>query len=190
MAKVNIKRGSDKSFVIRLRTPEDDPIDLTAITQITVKIPKKDNTKLSINMDLTPASQAKILYQGATFQAVTAGPGGNSIALVFDGLQTVDTVVDAWNLANPSNQVSYSGVAGTLSLAAGTAQLTNGLSSYNKVSKLSPEVLGKIKIQLRDPDTIDLKLGQSVAIEVLLDEGAAPEGNQSGVVLPDAVNIL
>ena len=75
------------------------------------------------------AVAATAIAQGVTFTAVTAGTIGNSISLVFDGVADVDTVVDAWNLANPGNMVTHSGVgtevltATTVNLADGTAEI-------------------------------------------------------------------
>ena len=187
---VKVKRGSDKTFLIKCRAPNGDPVDLTAVTQITVKIPKRDNTKLSINLDTIPASFAKATYSGVTYTAMTAGPNGNSILLQFNGVLTIQQVVDAWNTANPANQVGFSGGAGTLIPPAGNVNLTGALSAYERVEKLSPAVLGKIKVHLRNPDTQDLKLANSLAIEVLLDEGADPEGNQRGFIIPDALDVI
>lgn len=187
---VKIKRGSDKTFFIKCRAPNGDPIDITAVTQVTVKIPKKDNTKLNINLDTIPASFAKVVYNNITYTAMTAGPNGNLILLQFNGVLTIQSVVDAWNLANPANQVGFTGGAGTLVPPTGNAQLTGALSAYERVEKVAPFVLGKLKILLRNPDTVDLKLANSVAIEVLLDEGADPEGTQRGFIIPDALDII
>jgi hypothetical protein len=41
-----------------------------------------------------------------TITANTAGTAGNSITLTFDGVDDVDTVLAAWNAANPSNQAT------------------------------------------------------------------------------------
>jgi hypothetical protein len=41
-----------------------------------------------------------------TITANTAGTAGNSITLTFDGVDDVDTVLAAWNTANPSNQAT------------------------------------------------------------------------------------
>jgi hypothetical protein len=41
-----------------------------------------------------------------TIIANTAGTAGNSITLTFDGVDDVDTVLAAWNSANPSNQAT------------------------------------------------------------------------------------
>jgi len=73
-----------------------------------------------------PAVAASVVYDSITFTAVTAGVAGNSIALTFDGaLDTVSSVTSAWNLANPSNTVSFSGL-GSVIPTAGTATLTGG----------------------------------------------------------------
>ncbi len=45
-----------------------------------------------------------------TFTAVSIGAKGNLISLVFNGIQSVATVVDAWNAANPTNMVTYTGL--------------------------------------------------------------------------------
>lgn len=186
---VKIKRGSDKSFVIKCRAPNGDPVDITDVTQATIKIPKKDNTKLSCNLDLVPAAFAKVVYSGITFTAMVAGAAGNLIILSFNGVLTVDAVVVAWNLANVGNEVAYSGLATQVPVA-GTTQLANGLSAYNRVEKVAPYLLGKLKINLGNLDTADLKLAQSVAIDVILDEGESPEGTQRGFIIADALDII
>lgn len=70
---------------------------------------------------------ASATYEGVTFTAVVCGAIGNSITLEFDGIKTVQEVVDAWNTAHPDNQVTYyPPTAGTAVLAAGTVQLSGG----------------------------------------------------------------
>jgi hypothetical protein len=54
-----------------------------------------------------------------TITANTAGTAGNSITLTFDGVDDVDTVLAAWNAANPSNQA-------TLGIGDGTQVPDNG----------------------------------------------------------------
>jgi len=63
-----------------------------------------------------------------TFTAVNVGAGGNAIALVFDGTDDVTTVVTAWNTANPTNQVGFTGAGGTV-LTAQTVTLSGGSGS-------------------------------------------------------------
>ncbi len=60
-----------------------------------------------------------------TFTANFAGPAGNSISLVFNGVHNVAFVVGAWNTANPGNTVSYTGL-GTAIPAAHTWNLSGG----------------------------------------------------------------
>jgi microcystin-dependent protein len=62
------------------------------------------------------------------FTANNAGSGGNSISLVFNGSSTIATVVNAWNTANPANQVSYTGSSLVIP-AANTWTLSGGSGS-------------------------------------------------------------
>lgn len=69
---------------------------------------------------------ATVVYDTVTFTADNGGIAGNDIDLVFDGIDDLDTVVNAWNAANPDNTVSFSGQLGTYVPAAGTADLDGG----------------------------------------------------------------
>jgi len=70
--------------------------------------------------------EASVIYDTVTFTADNPGIDGNNISLVFDGIDDLDTVVNAWNAANPTNTVSFSGQAGAYVPAGGTASLVNG----------------------------------------------------------------
>jgi hypothetical protein len=72
------------------------------------------------------ALYATATQEGVTFVADNLGIIGNSISLVFNGIDTVDTVVNAWNTANPTNTVSHDG-AGTEILASATVNLAGGI---------------------------------------------------------------
>ena len=61
-----------------------------------------DNQYLA-EKQLSPKAVAYI--DNLLFTAVNDGEIGNSISLVFNGTDSVSTVVDAWNTANPANQV-------------------------------------------------------------------------------------
>ena len=69
---------------------------------------------------------SSVVYDTVTFTAVTPGADSNAIDLVFNGSDDIDTVVNAWNAANPNNQVSFSGQAGTYIPTSGTADLDGG----------------------------------------------------------------
>ena len=62
--------------------------------------------------------------------ANTAGTAGNSITLTFDGVDDVDTVLAAWNSANPLNQASLdSGDGGQVPDDGDSLQLSGGIAS-------------------------------------------------------------
>jgi len=67
------------------------------------------------------------------FTAVTPGVIGNSIALIFDGLLSVQAVTDSWNLEYADNQVSFTGDGLTIPLAT-TVTLSGGVDAV-----LAPE---------------------------------------------------
>ena len=74
---------------------------------------------------------ASVIDQTVTYTADNIGTIGNSISLVFDGIDTLDIVVNAWNLSNPSNTVAFSGQAGTFVPTATTVNLVNGLDAFD-----------------------------------------------------------
>ena len=61
-----------------------------------------------------PGVKATFTLGGNVFTAVDFGTIGNTIVLVFDGIKTVATVTAAWNLANPTNQVTFTGSGATV----------------------------------------------------------------------------
>jgi hypothetical protein len=77
-----------------------------AISQIMTMIADTSPAKVGA---YASGPDGSLLSGTITFTAVTLGPIGNSIVLMFNGLQQVGTVVAAWNSANPTNQVSYTG---------------------------------------------------------------------------------
>lgn len=88
-----------------------------------------------------------------TFTAVNFGTSGNSISLVFDGIDDVTTVVTAWNSANPTNQVTFTGSGATVP-SAQTVNLTGGAAStvwtsaHGDYSPLSVNQFGQLNVNL------------------------------------------
>lgn len=72
-----------------------------------------------------------------TLTANNPGSAGNSIALVFNGSTTIAAAVAAWNIANPTNQV-------TLTFGVGTQTPTSQTVTLSGLDKagLRPLVLG------------------------------------------------
>lgn len=74
----------------------------------------------------SPAQAASAVYGGVTFTAATPGSVGNTIALNFDGIQTVAQVKTAWNNGNPGNQVTSPLASDSVVPPAGSVTLGNG----------------------------------------------------------------
>jgi hypothetical protein len=78
-----------------------------------------------------------------TITANTAGTAGNSIALTFDGVDDVDTVLAAWNAANPSNQATLDSGDGAqvpdngdeLTLSGGVAAIAGGSDPFANINQ-------------------------------------------------------
>lgn len=71
-------------------------------------------------------------YSGVTFTADNLGTVEGDITLTFDGVDDIDTVVNAWNTSNPNNTVTHDGT-GTDVLAASTVTVTGGTNA-NRVA--------------------------------------------------------
>jgi hypothetical protein len=93
---------------------------------------------------------ASVVYEGEFYYAVTTGTAGNSIALVFDGIDSIATVLADWNAANPSNTAGTFASNTAVVPAAGTATLTGGLAT--------PAALGVIT-RNNSSNTADATLG-------------------------------
>jgi hypothetical protein len=183
--RIKIIAGADVSPVIRLKNPKTkDPIDLTAATKVQFVFPKRDRTQLVVDDTQIPATQAMIdVTEGTdivTFLATTAGALGNDIILVFNGVDDIDTIVNAWNVANPTNQVGFSSdtLTGTDILSAQTIRLTDGYDAYTPVSIEGDPLLGKVKVTLLESETQLLKRGPNHSIQVIIDYGTFPGGTR------------
>jgi len=104
---------------------------------------RSDNVNdINISREIAAAIAASTIFQTITFTAVVAGSAGNSIALVFDGVDDIDDVVGAWNTANPGNTVSFTGQLGTFVPTAGTATLSGGANISGPQDALRLDVSG------------------------------------------------
>ena len=129
--RLRIFRGQDKSFLIRLINKKTkDPYTLTGATLIQVIFEKEDRTKLKLSNVNVPAVKSQGEIQSVIFTALVAGSEGNGINLVFNGTDTIDQVVTAWNNANPTNGVEHNAQDGSEVLEAGAVELIGGYPSY------------------------------------------------------------
>jgi len=189
MATADIIRGEDATFRIKLRLPNQDPYDLTGSTGVRVMFRKYDSGFYEANMDDVPADKAYAEYADVIYTAVTAGALGNNILLQFNGVYSIDTVVDNWNLNNPSNTVIHDAADGAVVPVASDVQLDQGVDIYQKVSIISPPVLGKISVALSNTDTNQLKPGNRLPVHVIIDKGVHPAGERRKVIIDAGVTV-
>lgn len=176
--RLKIIRGEDENFILKLRTKTDkDPMDLTDATKITVIMTKSNRSQLILTNEPVAASKAKTTVSGIVFIAADAGAAGNTIELDLDGVRTVQQIVDAWNLANSSNQVEFTGSPSTV-LSGGLYRLAGGLPTYTPITLVGSPILGKFKLTLIDLHTNQLRLGLNQSLTVIVDFGVHPTGNR------------
>jgi hypothetical protein len=96
-----------------------------AISQLMVMIADTSPAKVGA---YATGTDGTLLSGTITFTAVTLGAIGNSIVLTFDGIQQVCSIVGAWNAANPSNQVTYTGSSTAIPESA-TVNLSGGVNT-------------------------------------------------------------
>ena len=68
--------------------------------------------------------------------AINSGTVGNSVVLNFDGVMTLDTVIGNWNIANNSNNITYTGDGTQIPNNGTSITLSGGVSStsFNLIS--------------------------------------------------------
>lgn len=94
---------------------------------------------------------ASIVYETVTFTADVPGAAGN-VTLVFNAVDTLTTIVGAFNSANPTNTVSFSGQAGAYVAAAGSAILVGGAdnttftSANGDYSPIAVDKFGRLQV--------------------------------------------
>jgi hypothetical protein len=94
----------------------------------------ENTNQLLYSLDVAAAANQYAAFSGtisgtSTTVSITAnnpGPAGNSIALVFTGLNSVSSAILIWNTANPGNQATLTSGDGTQIPSAQTVTLANG----------------------------------------------------------------
>jgi hypothetical protein len=186
---ITITKGDDRSINLYLTLSGNSrPYDLTGWTNISVFFKKQFGGLLEKNSS-SYNTFAYALYDGVTYTAKTSGTTGNSILLTFSGSQTIQQVVDAWNLANPSNQVGHDSEDGSIIPPAGNVDLEHGQVNLIDVTVVS-EVLGHIRVRLHDYDTVQLLAGRSLSFKAVIDKGAPPEGERRKVIFANALEVV
>jgi len=186
---IEIIRGEDRTAFLKVAFRNTrDPFSLEGWVRVEVHFKKSDNTTLIKSTDTVTALFASVTYNTYTFTAVTGGVIGNAIALVFDGVADIDTVVNAWNTANPTNTVSHDAV-GTEVPVAGTATLTGGVDAFSYVEVVDAR-LGKLSVRLDDVDTNSLRVGPNQSILSIVDKNSAhPSGERRKIMFDNVLTV-
>ena len=129
-----------------------------------------------------PNGTKTVSYGGIKFTPLSKlNSGLNDYNLTFDGVQDLDTVVNSYNLANPTKKVSHNGI-GTEVLAAGSFSLNNnveGLATFSLGSDKS------YKIQLTADafysGALDNEDGQATDIHEMMHVLDSLDGTNDGV---------
>jgi hypothetical protein len=188
--RLKIVRGEDKDFVVKIRGKDsNDPVDLTAITQVSFSLTRSNRTLLTRTMAQVPAKKAFVDINNLRIIANSAGALGNNIILMFNGVDDLDTIVDEWNTANPFNTIAHNGL-GTEVLSEAEYMLSGGADAYFPITVVGNPILGKIQIHLTDEDTKSLRLGLNQSLIVTLDFGAHPTGIRKITRYDNKVDIL
>ena len=186
---ITIVKGDDRNINLFFNLQSSGrPFDLTGWTHISVFFKKQFGDLLEKNTD-PYSTYAYALYQGVTFTALTAGTTGNSISLVFDGSSTIAQIINSWNVANISNQVTSDAQDTSVVLPAGTVNLQNAQDNLIDVTVVS-EVLGHVKVTLNDYDTVQLLAGRSLSFKAVIDKGAPPQGERRKIIFDNALEVV
>jgi len=186
---ITIVKGDDRSINLYFVQQDNGrPYDLTGFTNISVFFKTQFGGILEKN-NSTYDTAAYASYAGINFTAQTLGTTGNSISLVFDGIQSLQTIVNAWNLANSGNQVSHDAPDGSIVPASATVSLAHGQSGLIDVTVPSA-VLGHVVVRVHDFDTVQFLAGRSLSFKVFIDNGTPPEGTRRKVIFANALEVV
>lgn len=191
--KYRILQGEDRviplDIVRRGNTNIKRPFDLTGWTKIAVQFRKSNNSVLELDSIPAHGRQSFASYEDVTYTATNVGIAGDSISLTFDGNDDIDTVINAWNIANPANTVESDASDGSVVPSAGTVTLSGGLDDYAKVSVIGDARDGKVQVRLDNEDTNSLKIGSGQGVAVVVDFGDHDLGNRRIASAKNVINV-
>ena len=121
-------------------------------------------------------------FPNIIFTAISAGTIGNSISLIFNGILTVSSVVNAWNTTNPTNQVSYTGL-GTVVPASQTINLSGGIINQVNTSNLKSRLINNTQL-------LSILSGPNAGTYKILSAGFNDSGSFTIIINPVLVNNL
>ncbi|PCJ56618.1 MAG: hypothetical protein COA79_18295 [Planctomycetota bacterium] len=107
------------------------------------------------------------IYENVLFEAVKPATDMSNISVNFDGANTLDTIVNAYNAANPNNTVEHNGT-GSAVLALGNLTIKSTDTQSNKFRILFNSG-GDKSITLENINFIETNEGQTISLEKLND---------------------
>lgn len=191
--KFKIIQGEDRVLPLDIVRKTDSnvkrPFDLTGWTRIEIQFRKTNSGVLSIDSIPAHGRQATAVYEEVTYTATDVGILGDSIVLVFNGSDSIQTVIDAWNTSNPANTVTSDASDTAVVPSASVVTLSGGLDDYAKVTVIGDARDGKIQVRLENDDTNSLKVGAGQGVAVIVDFGDHDLGNRRIASAKNVINV-
>jgi hypothetical protein len=191
--KFKIIQGEDRviplDIVRKTNSNVKRPFDLTGWTKIEVQFRKTNGGVLAIDSIPAHGRQSTAVYEEVTYTASNVGVLGDSISLVFNGIDSIQTVIDAWNTSNPANTVTSDASDTAVVPSASTVNLSGGLDNFAKVTVIGDARDGKIQVRLENDDTNSLKVGAGQGVAVVVDFGDHDLGNRRIASAKNVINV-
>lgn len=135
------------------RTPRTTGADAT--TQVTTTVNGQVVTFTAPSISAAFASFTGNIPGMTSVVTITAnniGAGGNSVVLYADGVSTISQLITAWNIANPSNQITLTAGDGTqIPFDGGSIHLSGGVSSATAFNLISGGVVVGDTVSIGSP---------------------------------------
>ena len=191
--KFTVVQGEDRiiplDVVRKTNTNIKRPFNLEGWTKLAVQFRRSNSSVLELDSIPAFGRQAFINYEGVLYTASNVGVSGNAITLVFDGIDDIATVLNAWNVANSGDPVTSDAEDDSVVPVSGTVVLTGGLDDYAKVTVIGDAGDGKIQVQLDNEDTNSLKIGSGQGVAVVVDFGDHDLGNRRIASAKNVINV-
>ena len=191
--KFKIIQGEDRiiplDIVKKSNTNIKRPFDLTGWTKLAVQFRTQHGGVLELDSIPAHGRKSSSIYEGVTYTATNVGVAGDSISLVFDGILTIQAVIDDWNTNNPTNTVESNAEDDTTVPTSGTVSFSGGLDDFAKVTVIGDAKDGKIQVRLENDDTNKLKVGAGQGVAVVVDFGDHDLGNRRIASAKNVINV-
>ena len=96
--------------------------------------------------------------------------------MAFNGTDSLDTIVGAWNILNPTNGVEHNAIDGADIPEVGEVQLYGGYPSYTPISIWGNAEIGKVQVSIAEKETYLLRAGIGKSFTIVVDKGDNPSG--------------